>query len=58
MLDLRWVILVSFLLSGCSVPAGQASITSARPSALAECDRADGVWREALNFCEYPSGCR
>jgi hypothetical protein len=55
MLDLRWVIIASLLLGGCSLATGQASVASARVS---ECDRADGVWRQALNFCEYPSGCR
>ena len=58
MLDLRWVIMASLLLGGCALPTGQTSVTSARLTVHAECDRADGVWREALNFCEYPSGCR
>jgi hypothetical protein len=58
MLHLRWVIIASLLLGACSLSAGQMSIASSRPRVQAECYRADGVWREALNFCEYPSGCR
>jgi hypothetical protein len=57
MLDLRWGIIASLLLSACSLPTGQTSAMSPRLTAQAECDRADGVWREALNFCEYRSGC-
>jgi len=58
MLQLPWVIIASLLLGACSLPAGHTSIASSQPRAHAECYRADGVWREALNFCEYPSGCR
>ena len=57
MRNLRWVIIASLFLGACSLPAGQMSVASPRLTAQAECDRADGVWREALNFCEYRSGC-
>jgi hypothetical protein len=57
MLDLRWMIVASLFLSACSLPTGQTSVMSARATAQAECERAGGVWREALNFCEYRSGC-
>jgi hypothetical protein len=58
MLALRWV-LASLLLTACSLPAGQAAVDLApRLRAQADCDRADGVWREVLGFCEYRSGCR
>ena len=58
MLDLRWLMVGALLFSGCSIPVDQASVASARAMAQADCARADGVWREVLNFCEYRSGCR
>ena len=58
MLDLRWVIIASLLLSACSLPAGHPPVAPSQQTAQAACYRADGVWRTALNFCEYPSGCR
>jgi hypothetical protein len=57
MLDLRWLIVASLLFSACSIPAAQPSAMSARSMAQADCDRAHGVWRDALNFCEHRSGC-
>ena len=56
MLALRWV-LASLLLGACSLPAASVDMSS-RLRAQADCDRADGVWREVLGFCEYRSGCR
>lgn len=56
MLDLRWVVIASLFLSACSLPASQTSVTT-QLTAQAECARGYGVWREALNFCEYRSGC-
>jgi outer membrane biogenesis lipoprotein LolB len=54
MLALRWMLVASLLLGGCSIPGHQPAALSART----DCDRADAVWREALGFCEYTSGCR
>ena len=56
MLDLRWV-LVAFALSACAVPATQTSVASVRTTNQADCEGGAGVWRQALNFCEYRSGC-
>jgi hypothetical protein len=58
MLQLRWALIASLLLGACSLPASQADVTSVRLSAQADCSRAEGVWRTALDFCEYTSGCR
>jgi hypothetical protein len=59
MLELRWLIMASVFLGACSLPAGQASVDmTPQLRAQADCQRADGVWRDVLGFCEYRSGCR
>ena len=55
---LRWMIVASLLLGACSIPGHQPAALSALTAARTDCDRADAVWREALGFCEYTSGCR
>lgn len=58
MLTLRWLIVASLLLGACATPGYQPAALSARTAAQTDCDRADAIWREALGFCEYTSGCR
>ena len=58
MVELRWMLVASLVLGACSMPARQASVTAPVTLAQADCARADGVWRSALGFCEYTSGCR
>jgi len=45
---------VSLTAAGC-VSSQSAPAASPRMSAQIECERGGGVWRAALNFCEYQS---
>jgi len=50
------VLFGAFALAGCS-SAATSNAPAAAPaySAQAECEQNHGVWRAALNFCEYPA---
>jgi hypothetical protein len=55
----RWVA-SSFLAVSMLAAAGCASTDSGAPAASpstaqVDCERTGGVWRAALNFCEYPA---
>jgi hypothetical protein len=40
-------------IGGCASRTYDGAAASPSPTAIADCERNGGVWRAALNFCEY-----